>query len=160
MAHRAFPPGARLASESEGLGLHLAGGGSIFTRTLPGAQPPSDPRLCNLDHGGNNSSGKRGGAVLRSWVTRTPLCLSFAPRERVRQTGLFWRGWGSVIFSPTVCRNLKGSPSCLTEQMSSLSVWLSGFPTSASISARSHSPRPRSPLPCRIFLFLLSSFGC
>ena len=106
MANRAFtPPRAGLASGSEDLGLLQLADGSIFIPTLLGAHILSDPGLRNLGHRGNNSSGQPGGrgcggGVLRSWVTRTPFCISFAPRERVRQTlGVEERG--SVIFSPT-----------------------------------------------------------
>lgn len=108
MANRAFtPPQAGLASGSEGLGLLQLAGGSVFIPTLLGAHILSDPRLRNLGHQENKSSGQPGGrrgvggGVLRSWVTRTPFCISFAPRERVRQMlGVEERG--SVIFSPTV----------------------------------------------------------
>lgn len=165
MANRAFtPPQAGLASVSEGLGLLQLAGGSVFIPTLLGAHILSDPGLRNLGHQENKSSGQPGGrrgvggGVLRSWVTRTPFCISFAPRERVRQT--LGGGREGVCYIFTNCTNLKGSPSCLAEQLGLLSVRLRGFSTSAEISARSHSPHPRSPLPCRIFLFLLSSFGC
>lgn len=82
---------------------------------------------------------------MRSWVTRTSLCISFALRERVRQT--VWGGVGGVggvyyIFAN--CTNLKGSPSYLAEQMGWLSAPLRGFSTSTSLSALSHSP-PSSP---------------
>lgn len=69
-------------------------------------------------------------------------------------------GREGVCYIFTNWTNLRGSLSCLPEEPGLLPVRLRGFSTSAEISARSHSPRPRSPLPCRIFLFLLSSFDC
>lgn len=104
MANRAFPSPAGLASGIEGLGWLRLAAESIFTPTILGAQTLSGPRPCNLEHKENNSSGKRGGAVLRRrWATCTPLCISFAPREDVRQTGfLFALGFVfgfSVIWS-------------------------------------------------------------
>ena len=81
MANRAFPPRAGLALGTEGLGLLQLAGGSVFTPALPGAQTPSDPG----PRGETILQGSVGGAVLRSWLTRTPLRISCAPRKRVRR---------------------------------------------------------------------------
>lgn len=98
------------------------------------------------------------GADLRSWVTCTPLCISFAPRERVRQKvwvfafvpGFFM----TVIFSPTVrtSRDLRAAwqsrwAHSLGGSEGSSPVWLYLHLSPQRVT------QPPLPSPRRIFLF-------